>query len=102
MKTWADEAGITPPSTTIDRDAGQGPKPRCCDRRYVTADALVYFGDMDTDQRLRVRNRLTRLAHAHDLTLYLCDACRETLRRERVLERAEMPSSRPLRLPSAR
>lgn len=100
MKTWAEEAGISPPSVTLDRDAGEGPLPRCCSRRFVSADALVQYGDLDVEKRTLVCERITPMAEA-DADMYLCDACREILRREQVITRAEMPAMRPLRNPDA-
>lgn len=101
MRTWADDANIVPRSATLDRDAGDGPAVRCCAQRFVAADALVFFGDLDAANRALVRGRLPTVAAAADADLYLCGSCREILRRERVITRRDMPTSRPLRLPDA-
>lgn len=100
MITWADTAGVIPASSTLDRDAGEGPKPRCCSRRFVSADALVLYGELASNLRQAVVARFKHLERAA-ADMYLCDSCRETLRRERVITREEMPSSRPLRNPLA-
>jgi hypothetical protein len=83
MKTWAEKAGSIPPSRSIDRDAGEGP-PRCCARRLVAADALMYYGLL-----ARVVGRFAHLQRVPLDELYLCDACGETLVRERVVTREE-------------
>lgn len=98
MRTWASDAGVDPPGLSIDRDAGEGP-PRCCRRRRVAADALVFYGGLPAGIRGRVLGRFPRLAEISPEERYLCDGCRETLRRERVIARTEMPLSRPLQLP---
>lgn len=95
MRTWASDAGVSPASMTLDRDAGEGPA-RCCARRFVAADALVFYGDLDSGKLARVRARFPDLSGA----TYLCDSCRETLRREKVIARTEMPTSRALSNPN--
>lgn len=101
MKTWADEVGIDPPSKTIDRNAGEGPQPPCCSQQYVSADALVHYGDLPDEIRDRVLERFPHLASADAAELYLCGSCRETLRREGVITRTEMPADRVLQNPEA-
>jgi hypothetical protein len=91
MKTWADAAGIEPQGLSIDRDQGEGP-PRCCGRRLVAADALVYFGDLASAPRARLLARWPHLAGVPATELYLCDGCRGTVRRETVLSRDEEPN----------
>jgi hypothetical protein len=93
VKTWADVAAIVPTGLSIDRDAGEGP-PRCCSRRFVAADALVYFGELATDSRSRVLARFAHLTNVPETELYLCDACRATVRREAVLSREEEPNAK--------
>lgn len=101
MNTWADAAGIDPPSKTLDRNAGEGAQPRCCSRQLVAADALVNYGDLPGDLLEKVLDRFPHLASADGAEVYLCDSCRETLRRENVITRAEMPTARPLQVPDA-
>jgi hypothetical protein len=108
-RTWADvlaeravDAG-TPgplPAVPVDRFRGEGP-PRCCARRRIAADMLVWYGGLGVTLLGRVRSRFPHLADTPDTDLYLCDGCRETLRRERIIARLEMPASRPLALPEA-
>jgi hypothetical protein len=85
-KTWADVAGIDPPSLSIDRDAGEGP-PRCCSRRHVAADALVCYDDLAPERRKALLARLPQLAGVDGV--YLCDGCSELLVREVVITREE-------------
>jgi hypothetical protein len=108
-RTWADvlaeravEAGkpAPPQALPVDRFRGEGP-PRCCGRRRIAADMLVWYGGLGATLLGRVRSRFEHLADVPDADLYLCDGCRETLRRNRVLLRTEMPASRPLALPEA-
>jgi len=91
MKTWADVAGIEPRGLSIDRDQGEGP-PRCCNRRLVAADALVHFGDLASARLAAVLARFPHLADVPVAELYLCDACRGTIRREQVIAREDEPN----------
>jgi hypothetical protein len=93
VKTWADAVGVVPASASIDRDVGEGP-PRCCAKRHVSADALVYFGDLPSARLDRLRARFPALATVPDGELYLCDGCRGTVRREIVLAREEEPTTK--------
>jgi hypothetical protein len=86
VKTWADEAGLTPASKSIDRDAGEGP-PRCCGRRFVAADSLICYDELAPD---RLKALIVRLPHLDEASpLYLCDGCSELLIRELVFTREE-------------
>jgi hypothetical protein len=86
MKTWADEAGIIPPSRSIDRDAGEGP-PRCCVRRLVAADALVCYDELALERLAELAKRFPHLAEI--TPLYLCDGCADTLIREEIITRED-------------
>lgn len=88
MKTWADTARVVPPALNIDRDAGEGP-PRCCARGKVAADALIWYGELPVTIRSKVLARFPKLVNVPTSGLYLCDACAETLVRERVITREE-------------
>jgi uncharacterized protein YlaI len=61
---------------------------------------LIYYGDVGEDVADKVT---TRFQHLKDdpQSIYLCDACREILRREKVLDRTEMVLSRELKVPDA-
>jgi hypothetical protein len=83
FRTWAAEA------TLIDRRI-DGPT-RCCGRDFVAADMLVHFGLVRTTVLAQIRVRFPHLATVGPDDLYLCDACRSTLERERILSRAETP-----------
>lgn len=84
MKTWADVAGIVPPATSVDRDAGEGP-PRCCNRRLVAADALICYDALAPERRAAL---VARWPHLEGVTpLFLCDGCSEWITRERVMTR---------------
>jgi hypothetical protein len=86
LKTWADVAELDPPSQSIDRDAGEGP-PRCCKRRIVAADALVWYDELGAKRRAAL---LERLPHLEGVApLYLCDSCSELLIREEIITREE-------------
>lgn len=86
MRTWADDAKIDPPSLSVDRDNGDGP-PRCCPRRLVAADALVYYGELAPGRRQAL---LARFPHLEGVgPLYLCDGCSELLIRELIITREE-------------
>lgn len=93
LKTWADVAGLVPPSRSIDRDAGEGP-PRCCARRLVAADALVHFGELSASRLAKVRARFPEHQDVPAIDLYLCDGCRGTIRREVILTRDEEPNAK--------
>lgn len=86
MKTWAQEAGISPPACNIDRDAEEGPT-RCCARRLVPADEMVCYDDLAPDRLAIVLERFPHLVGVSPL--YLCGACGETLIRERVVTRED-------------
>jgi hypothetical protein len=86
MKTWADVAGIEPRGLSLDRDKGEGP-PRCCDRRLVAADALVCYDDVSAGLLSVLVTRFPHLEHA--AKIYLCDACSDTLIRERLVTRED-------------
>jgi hypothetical protein len=86
MNTWADDAKIVPPGLPIDRDADEGP-PRCCARRFVAADALVCYDELAPERRTALLKRFPHLSGVSPL--YLCDACGDTLVRERVITREE-------------
>lgn len=88
-------------ATSIDRGRGEGP-PRCCGVDVVAADELVWYGGLPAEVLARVRACLPRLAGIPDEDLYLCGSCRNRLRNKRVLQRSEMPLSRPLALPHVR
>jgi hypothetical protein len=108
FRDWADhpsEAG-KPNGHAIDRkpkrifreDApaeleAEGP-PACCSKRRVAADALVWFGGLPPGLLSRVRARFPRLQAVAAADYYLCDGCREIVRRERLLARSELPSWR--------
>jgi len=87
MKTWADAAGVVPPATSIDRNAGEGP-PRCCARRIVAADALVCYDDLAPERLAAVLERLPQLKGVSPL--YLCDGCASLVVREEVVTREEL------------
>lgn len=95
MKTWANEARISPPSRSIDRDAGEGP-PRCCARRLVAADALVNYDELAAE---RLAELVKRFPHLQAVSpLYLCDGCADTIIRERIVTREDR--ARDFGLPS--
>lgn len=85
--TWADhesETGRTRARVLRRARSREGPSVRCC-KRPVAADQLVLFAPDDTvtpEAWARVR---ARFPHLPERGAYLCDGCRETLRRERVL-----------------
>jgi hypothetical protein len=82
VKTWADVANVEPRGLSLDRDKGEGP-PRCCDRRLVAADALICYDDLAAVRQLEL---LKRFPHLDGKTpVYLCDACADTLVRERII-----------------
>jgi hypothetical protein len=83
-----DPDGLDAPDPIDERD---GPEP-CCKKRRVAADTLVWYGDLPPGLLAKVRARFPHMDAVADVDLYLCDGCRETLRRERVLLRPELPS----------
>ncbi len=95
FRTWASDAGFSPPARIIDREIHRLPPP-CCSKRYVAADMLVYFGDMSPAQRQVVLQHMPNLRDIVPTRLYLCDGCRSTIERHGILARAEAPRSRPL------
>ncbi len=92
FRTWAIDETADPPAQVVDRRTG-GPPP-CCSRYLVAADALVFFGALGTAKLRKVYARFPHLSLIAVQDLYLCDACRGTLRRERILTRAEVPRTR--------
>ena len=92
FRTWATDRKVDLPAEIVDRRLG-GP-PRCCSRDLVAADMLVHFGSVRTTVLAQTRTRFPHLAAVGPDDLYLCDACRATLERERIVARTEMPRSR--------
>lgn len=90
----ADTGGVEHAGPTVDRHAGDGPPP-CCGRRRVAADMLVWYGGIGPDALRRVRNVIPDLEGVDDEDVYLCDGCRGTVRRARVLTAEETPHARP-------
>lgn len=89
FRTWAFDEGINLSTQMIDRRLG-GP-PRCCSRDFVAADMLVHFGAVSTPALAQLRTRFPHLARVGPNDLYLCDACRSTLIRERVIDTRDAP-----------
>lgn len=100
MRTYADDAQVVPPALPLNRDLGEGPL-RCCGTAVVTADSLVWYGpdEMAAPVLAKVRARHKQVPAEG---MYLCGGCRETLRREKVIARTEMPLSRELKRPNDR
>ena len=109
IKTWADHPsrrGKKPaaslrrrPERRYDADRPDDPPawvfdgpPRCCNKRLVAADSLVHYGGLSGPVRQRIYKRFPQLADVPPGLLYLCDGCRETLRREGILTKDEMPN----------
>lgn len=95
MAATEQSASVPPPAAPVDRRAGEGP-PACCQRQYVAADMLVWYGGISEDALSRLMARIPRLSNVAREDLFLCDGCRAVLKRERVLLPDEMPRSRPL------
>ena len=74
----------------VDRAAGDGP-PRCCRRRRIAADMLVWYGGLSDDALARLREALPHLANVPRDDLYLCDGCRDGLLRDGILSPEEVP-----------
>lgn len=83
-------AGVYYAGPVVDRDAGEGP-PRCCAKRRVLADKLVWYGGVSNEALARVRARLPHLAEVARKDLYLCSRCILRLLREGVLRPDEIP-----------
>ncbi len=109
FRTWADHPQeIDQPDTrSVDRMKERHTMPAwCCNKRVLAADMLVYMGHLPqpTLDKIKVRmqkawNRAEEqagygfsLRTQGEVGLYLCDGCRETLRREKILTREEMPN----------
>lgn len=83
-------AGVYYAGPVVDREAGEGP-PRCCPRRRVLADKLVWYGGISDEALARVRARLPHLAEVARDDLYLCSGCILRLLREGVIRPDEIP-----------
>lgn len=68
-----------------------GPPP-CCKKRIIASDMLVFYGGLPPGQLQKIRDRFPHLAGVADVDLYLCDGCRSTLLREKVLKWADVPN----------
>ncbi len=109
FRTWADhpQEKDKPDSRSIDRMKERISTPGwCCNKRVLAADMLVYVGHLPAATLNKIKARMPKawnqaaaqagyglsLRKQGEVGLYLCDGCRETLRREKVLLPTEMPN----------
>ena len=83
-------AGVYYAGPVVDREAGEGP-PRCCAKRRILADKLVWYGGISNDALTRLRARMPHLAEVAREDLYLCSRCIVRLLRDGVLRIDEIP-----------
>lgn len=106
FRDWADhpsEAGKANTRTldrrarkvVIDDDATtarEGPVIVCCAKRLVGADMLVWYGGLPPGLLAKIVERFPHMDGVADADFYLCDGCREIVRRERVIPQTDRPN----------
>lgn len=91
FRTWADDH---PGRGKINRrrDPDAGPEVRCCDRAVIAADMLVSFDRVLAPVLVEIRREWPQFRGVPPRDIYLCDACREALRREGRVARNLLPT----------
>lgn len=69
----------------------EGPRVKCCRRTRIAADMLVRFHELAPAALGKLRERFNQFRDVPPADIYICDSCRETLRREGVFARDELP-----------